>query len=94
MTDNSNRVCICCIVYGRVQGVFFRASTRNQAQQLGIVGHAKNLSDGSVEVIACGQLAALDKLKEWLQEGPSTAQVTNIECKHIAEQNFSNFQTL
>ena len=94
MNDNSKRACIRCIVYGRVQGVFFRASTRNQAQQLGIVGYAKNLSDGCVEVIACGQPAALDKLKDWLHKGPSSAQVANVECAPISEQDFSNFHTL
>ena len=50
------------IVTGRVQGVFFRASTREQAQHLGLRGHAKNLADGSVEVLAAGDAVAIDAL--------------------------------
>ncbi|MCZ6566200.1 MAG: acylphosphatase [Gammaproteobacteria bacterium] len=94
MNDNANFACIRCTVSGKVQGVFFRTSAQNQAQLLGIVGHAKNLSDGRVEVIACGQLEALDGLKKWLHTGPSTAVVSNVECESLAQQKFSNFQTL
>jgi len=62
-------------VKGRVQGVWFRESTRQQASRLGINGHAINLPDGSVEVLACGMPDALDRLAEWLQRGPPLAQV-------------------
>ena len=62
-------------VRGRVQGVFFRASTRNEAQRLGLTGYAKNLPDGSVEVLACGTLPALDELERWLHAGPPAARV-------------------
>jgi len=51
-----------CRVSGRVQGVFYRASTRAQAQVLGVTGYARNLPDGSVEVLACGERAAVDSL--------------------------------
>ena len=94
MNDNPIYICMRCIISGKVQGVFFRASTQNQAQRLGIVGHVKNLPNGYVEVIACGPQAALDKLKYWLHRGPSTAQVVDVKCGLITEQNFSNFQTL
>ena len=66
------------IVSGRVQGVWFRASTREQAQRLGISGHAVNLPDGRVEVVACGVEAALDKLATWLTRGPELARVENV----------------
>jgi len=66
-------------VEGRVQGVFFRASTRRQAEPLGLNGHAINLSDGAVEVLAEGPSAALDRLQAWLQQGPSAARVDRIE---------------
>jgi acylphosphatase len=66
-------------VSGRVQGVFFRVSTRDVAVPLKITGHAVNLPDGSVEVLACGEAAALQELERWLQEGPPPASVTNVE---------------
>ena len=62
-------------VEGRVQGVWFRESTRQQAVKLGITGHAINLADGSVEVLACGEPRALDALAEWLLLGPPMARV-------------------
>lgn len=66
-------------VTGRVQGVFFRASTREVAVSLNLTGFAINLPDGSVEVLACGPVAALDKLAGWLQSGPPMALVSGVE---------------
>lgn len=63
------------IVRGKVQGVFFRASTRERALKLGMRGHAKNLPDGSVEVLAVGDAESMDALDAWLRIGPSQAQV-------------------
>ncbi|HOZ24496.1 MAG TPA: acylphosphatase [Thermomonas sp.] len=63
------------IVRGKVQGVWFRASTREQAARLGLDGHARNLGDGSVEVIAIGDAEALDALERWLHVGPPLARV-------------------
>ena len=63
-------------IKGRVQGVFFRDSTRRVAESLALVGHAINLSDGSVEVLACGEADALASLEKWLHEGPPQASVT------------------
>lgn len=68
-----------CIVTGRVQGVFFRASTRREARRLGLTGVARNLSDGSVEVIACGAEAAVAELIQWLHRGPEHARVAAVE---------------
>jgi acylphosphatase len=62
-------------VEGRVQGVWFRESTRKQAETLGIRGYAINRADGSVEVLACGEPEALDRLAGWLRQGPPMAQV-------------------
>ncbi|HET6804024.1 MAG TPA: acylphosphatase [Frateuria sp.] len=67
------------LVSGRVQGVFYRASTRGQAQQLGLTGHARNLPDGRVEVVAHGEADALDALERWLWEGPPAAAVEGVE---------------
>ena len=57
-------------IEGRVQGVFFRCSTRRQAEALGLTGSAFNEPDGSVSVLACGSQIALDELEAWLQKGP------------------------
>jgi acylphosphatase len=68
-------------IEGRVQGVWFRESTRRAAVPLDITGYAKNLADGSVEVLACGEPAALDRLTEWLRQGPPMAQVSKVESQ-------------
>jgi acylphosphatase len=61
-----------------VQGVFFRQSARFEAERLGVEGMARNLPDGSVEVIAHGEAAALDALHHWLKQGPSQARVESV----------------
>lgn len=71
-------------VSGEVQGVFFRASTREQAQRLGLRGHAKNLSDGRVEVLAVGEVEAIDALEHWLHQGPPMARVERVEREAAA----------
>jgi len=76
-----------------VQGVFFRASTREVAQSLGITGHAINLRDGNVEVLACGEPAALDKLAAWLKDGPPSASVTDVVANEVAWEDVPNFRT-
>jgi acylphosphatase len=76
-------VCRRCYVSGRVQGVFFRASTQQQAAKLGLDGHARNLPDGRVEVLACGDSVQLDALCEWLQTGPPQAQVSDVQCEAV-----------
>ncbi|MDI9238988.1 acylphosphatase [Lysobacter sp. LF1] len=67
------------VVSGKVQGVFFRAATREQALKLGLRGYAKNLADGRVEVLAAGDDAAIDALAAWLREGPPRARVDELE---------------
>jgi acylphosphatase len=61
--------------------VFFRASAREQALSLGVSGYARNLSDGRVEVLACGPDAAVQQLCDWLAQGPPAAQVSSITCR-------------
>lgn len=73
--------CRRCRVSGRVQGVFYRVSTRDQARRLGVTGHAINLPDGRVEVLACGAPAAVEALCNWLWEGPPAARVEAVECE-------------
>ena len=78
--------CAKFIVSGRVQGVFFRASTRAEAVRLGLTGYAKNLPDGNVEVLACGEAAALDELQRWLHIGPPMARVERVQRTEIEVQ--------
>ncbi len=78
-------MCRRCIVTGRVQGVFYRASTRNLAKELGVSGYARNLPDGSVEVLACGDQNEVEVLCAWLWQGPQQAEVTQVECVSVTE---------
>ena len=66
------------IVSGQVQGVVFRASARDEAVRLQLSGYAKNLADGSVEVLACGEEPALAALERWLHIGPPAARVASV----------------
>jgi acylphosphatase len=66
-------------VTGKVQGVYFRHSTRLEAERRGICGYARNLPDGSVEVAARGAEQAVEELYRWLHRGPRSARVDNVE---------------
>lgn len=70
-------------VTGRVQGVAFRASARDRALALGIAGHARNLADGSVEVLASGSTDALAALEVWLRRGPPAARVDALAAEDV-----------
>lgn len=85
------RVCFRCLIAGRVQGVFFRAATREQAQRLGLTGYVRNLSDGRVEVVVCGEPNLVEQLREWLRTGPPTADVTGVACEPGSFQHLSGF---
>lgn len=67
------------LVGGKVQGVFFRAGTRDRAQALRLRGFARNLPDGRVEVLAIGEDPAIEELAQWLHYGPSQARVDDLE---------------
>lgn len=69
------------VVRGRVQGVFFRASTHREARRLGLTGWVKNRSDGGVEVLAEGEEAALRQLCAWAERGPSAARVEDVQVR-------------
>lgn len=66
------------VARGKVQGVFFRASTRDQAVALKLTGHARNLADGSVEVVVYGDPTAIDRMETWLHDGPALAEVDEL----------------
>ncbi len=70
---------------GRVQGVFYRASCARRAAQLGVRGYAKNLPDGRVEVLACGEPAAVEELVSWLWIGSTASKVTSVEVVEVPQ---------
>ena len=77
----------CChfIVSGRVQGVFFRASTQDQAILLGLSGWVRNLTSGKVELLACGDMRKIEELETWLWQGPKFAKVTEVKSEPLTE---------
>jgi acylphosphatase len=82
--EDPSMVCKKCLVGGRVQGVFYRATAARRARELGVHGHARNLPDGRVEVLACGDEAAVSTFVEWLWTGSSASKVTSVEVSDAA----------
>lgn len=79
-------------IIGRVQGVYYRASTVQEAAKLSLTGWVRNCDDGSVEVIAEGSRAKLEELIAWCREGPPGARVNQIEVRwQTAEGGFRGF---
>ncbi len=72
-------ICKRCLVRGRVQGVYYRATAARRAQELGVRGYARNLGDGRVEVLACGEDTAVHTFVQWLWIGSSASRVTSVE---------------
>ncbi len=81
------------MVSGIVQGVFFRASTRARARELGLTGFARNRADGAVEVVASGNPDALRELETWLHDGPPAARVDTVEREELPAQDHAGFTT-
>lgn len=80
-----------CYISGRVQGVFFRATTREQAMLYGLSGWVRNLPDGRVEVMASGEEEQVNHLKQWLQRGPDMAHVIKMECEETEYLDYDRF---
>lgn len=77
-------ICRKCLVDGRVQGVFYRATVARRARELAISGYARNLPDGRVEVLACGDEMAVQAFVKWLWIGSSASKVTSVEVTDAA----------
>ena len=77
-------------VFGKVQGVFFRSSTRDKAEELSLSGWVRNLDDGRVEAVFEGEKEAVDKMVEWCKAGPEYAKVTKVEV--VAEDYKGDFK--
>jgi acylphosphatase len=80
-------ICRKCLVSGRVQGVFYRATAAQRARELGVRGYARNLPDGRVEVLACGESAAVQAFLEWLWIGSSASKVTAVHISDAPEHH-------
>ncbi len=77
-SETESEICVKCLVSGLVQGVWYRASAQGEAKRLKLRGYARNLEDGSVEVIACGSPPAVQGLIDWLHRGPPNARVSDV----------------
>jgi len=82
-------------IYGRVQGVFFRAAAKEKAFETGVFGWAKNQLDGSLHITAEGEFENLKKFLHWCRRGPLPAKVKKIEFKLLSNlENFEDFLIL
>jgi acylphosphatase len=79
------------VVSGRVQGVFFRDGARRRAEKAGVAGTARNLRDGTLEVVLEGDVGPVERVLAWLQEGPEGAQVDSVEVEEQAPEGSTGF---
>lgn len=92
MNDSVKKNRVHLKIHGRVQGVYFRASTVQQAQKLGLTGWVGNCPDGSVETVAEGAQQKLEELIAWCRQGPTGARVISVDVGwQTAENNFYSF---
>ena len=80
------------ICKGRVQGVFYRASTKEKADTLGLSGWVRNLPNGDVEILACGSQEKVDQLIKWCWDGPPASQVTHVIISEEEDSIQGSFQ--
>jgi len=80
------------VAHGRVQGVFFRDSTRQRAQAAGVAGWVANLPDGTVEAVFEGEPDAVETLVAWMHEGPRGAEVERVEVNDEEPERLSGFE--
>lgn len=83
-----NRLCLRCYVSGRVQGVWYRGHTQRKALELGLSGYARNLADGRVEVLVCGEMSAVTALRQWLWQGSPRSQVTSVQSEPVGPEHW------
>jgi acylphosphatase len=81
------------VARGRVQGVFFRDSTRREAERRGVSGWARNRSDGAVEAVFEGPADAVGALVEFVRRGPGHAEVSDVDVREAEPEGLSGFET-
>ncbi len=84
--------CLQLLISGKVQGVWFRESMRQEALANGATGWVRNLPDGKVEAVICGSEEAVQALLSWAKRGPPLARVNSIETRDIPAESFSGFE--
>lgn len=86
------KICLHCFVSGRVQGVFFRRKTYEQSIARGLTGWVRNLPDGRVEAMICGEEAVVSAMQAWLWEGPRAAKVSDVEVQTLPFEVLQTFE--
>jgi acylphosphatase len=85
-------ICMRFLVTGKVQGVWYRASTKTEADRLGLTGWAANLADGRVEVVVCGNEEKIMQLYAWLKIGPPLAKVDEVTTELLEPASYLEFE--
>lgn len=85
-------IAIRILVTGRVQGVFFRATTKEKADRLGITGWVRNTEDGNVEIHAEGSPEVLKQFQVWCRKGPPAARIDQVQSMDVPEEGFEAFE--
>lgn len=80
------------LIHGRVQGVFFRATARDVAEELGVNGWIRNTEEGDVEAVVSGGTHQLERFIAWCRQGPPRAVVSKVEIEERDDQQFSGFE--
>lgn len=80
------------LIKGKVQGVFYRASARDVAEQLELKGWIRNTEDDDVEAVACGDLDQVKEFIEWCKKGPSRARVDKVIVTEKEDESFDSFR--
>lgn len=80
------------LVGGRVQGVFFRDTTRRRAEALGVAGWVRNTSDGTVEAVFEGEPGAVEQMVEFCRSGPGRAEVDSVEVTDEEPEGLTGFE--
>ena len=84
-------LCVHLVVRGRVQGVSFRRFVEEQAAASAVTGWVRNLSDGSVEAMLCGEAKAVHHVEAWLNRGPELARVDHVEAEELPMTEYAGF---
>ena len=87
------KICVQTFVSGKVQGVWYRQSTKEEALKRGVMVWAKKLNDGRVEVMLCGDATAVAEVQAWLHEGPDLARVDKVVAEETEYRSFEDFVT-
>ena len=85
-------ICLRIQVFGKVQGVFYRATSKTKADELGLTGWVKNESDGTVSLFVKGESKKVEEMVEWCKEGPTFSKVDKVQYEEVEQEEFSDFE--